>query len=742
MAIPFVRTTLKDWDLAEKLKDTQALANIPNYSAPLPVISCIGSSRDGKSTLLNIMHKVMHKIIAPVALESQRSPFISKNGNNMTTNGIDFVTIPGNCILVDCQGMALSDAKYDHFLTLIIYLISNVIVLNVRQRLDLQILNNLLAVFSFLSEIPPEHRRPEKPTLVIRLKDFQDFELLNEDPDFLKNYVNDWLKKSGDQYDHIKEAFSMAFDIQIVVTEYPKFLNKTSTLNIYDTTFDESNASFIDACEKIIGYAHAHKLTPNKLLTDKNNMRKLIHDLKNNANIDYRKLDLYHNVTSLELTRYVLTDINIEPYNDESILEKMNGTYKAYQLYTERKKQIDNLMNKTFNVKFKDVTQDLKDEIFGKLFFRFQNIVNMCEDTNKNKARELIKKDYETFENKFAFSDPLFGRLVNDVLGIFFDHKNDLTKTLIKVDKNLMEDIMIKLDAEELLLKTRQNEINAMNQQIVSDLVANIKKYDPKLHHENYIEEELDIQLWNCEYNLNADEMYKIVSKKTKSDLVKIYKQHKITYYLGADKSIKEKKVLNYNVTNHIPVNNADLYWSLKMQKMTDIVFLKNVDIEKNSCIQFIRLTPLYEAESLLMTSVAFVKMYFASMITFFNNYNLLVTEHKESMDAIIKNHTYIDDDGKIQMKIYTESADYIDHIKHINKPIVEIVIQFPANWEYLPDMMVNAIRHDFYRAIMHYITLNTNETNNIILTNENFETNDMDNENKEDEKYEDASDE
>lgn len=85
--------------------------------------------------------------------------------------------------------MQLEDAKYDHHLALITYLISDVIILTVRQRLDLQVFNNLLSVFSFLPEIPEEFRRKDKPQLVIRIKDFQNVADLKKDADYLTKLI-------------------------------------------------------------------------------------------------------------------------------------------------------------------------------------------------------------------------------------------------------------------------------------------------------------------------------------------------------------------------------------------------------------------------------------------------------------------------------------------------------------------------------------------------------------------------
>lgn len=302
----FIRTNLQTWGLAKDMGVDLMGCGVPCICEKerIPIISCIGTSRDGKSTLLNIIHKLA---IGPGAHTTL--PFTSRNGHTMVTNGIDYVHVPNTCMLIDCQGMALKDAKYDHFLALIVYLISDTVILNVRQQLDLQVLNNLLAVFSFLSEIPAEHRRKDKPTLMIRIKDFQDCEAYEQNPEYLDEYVSVWLTKSGDQYDHIKEAFRLAFNIEIVVTEYPCFSDKKrKIIDIMNPSFELENPSFVEACQKILSCKIADESSV--LVRDKNKLLKLVADLKKDPNIDFRKLDLYHNIASLDLERYVNNCIN------------------------------------------------------------------------------------------------------------------------------------------------------------------------------------------------------------------------------------------------------------------------------------------------------------------------------------------------------------------------------------------------------------------------------------------------
>ncbi|VBB18132.1 hypothetical protein YASMINEVIRUS_595 [Yasminevirus sp. GU-2018] len=95
MAKSFIKTYLNSWGLAEDFDESGLVVDSSSPSqngipfcegVQLPVISCIGSSRDGKSTLLNIIHKCL--------TESGASPFEAKNSSNMVTNGINYVDVP------------------------------------------------------------------------------------------------------------------------------------------------------------------------------------------------------------------------------------------------------------------------------------------------------------------------------------------------------------------------------------------------------------------------------------------------------------------------------------------------------------------------------------------------------------------------------------------------------------------------------------------------------------------------
>ena len=55
-AIPFIRTNKNTWGLAQEI-DPSVPGGIPSLkNDSVPVISCIGTSRDGKSTFLNMVY--------------------------------------------------------------------------------------------------------------------------------------------------------------------------------------------------------------------------------------------------------------------------------------------------------------------------------------------------------------------------------------------------------------------------------------------------------------------------------------------------------------------------------------------------------------------------------------------------------------------------------------------------------------------------------------------------------------
>lgn len=594
----FIRTDGDSWGIK---------GEIPVINSNIPVISAIGTSRDGKSTSLNLYaNYVMNNNSSNSYFSSLFewlktknelfSPFIAMQTDDVVTNGIDYYIIPDKCMLVDCQGMQLKDAKHDHFLMLITYLISNVIILTVRERLDLQVLNNCLAVFSFLSEIPSEFKRKDKPTLLIRIKDFQNFKQLNSEPDYLKKYVEKWLEKSNDQYDQIKEAFINTFEIDIIATKYPT-MNEDDEVNIHDSNFLNNNKTFANYCKKIDELSKG-KIAP-QFLNNSDNLKKLISSLRNNKTIDWKKLDLYHQITENELRRYLQEHLLNEPIiNDTTIIKKMDGSIDSYNLYTERSKLIDNTWEQLYNERFKDVTKSIKDEVFNTFFDKIAKNVFDAETKNIKLADEIILPYYKSFIN--MYTNPEFNNFNIDKIILYFkNHTEIFMNELNKVDKNIIDKYRKIIDEEEKEITEKQLKINDFNDMHKKEVEKKIIQYDIPTKLIKYTKEELDDSFKNKCYNLDIDTCYEKIRSILTSDILKIYKNNDETWLMDAQKSIVWKKeIQKYNplltVDNAI---NKEIYekyfWEYKEQLYSQMGFIQNdktigIISKLNSKIKFI----------------------------------------------------------------------------------------------------------------------------------------------------------
>lgn len=66
---------------------------------PVPCISCIGTSRDGKSTFMNLLcDYVLNKTDE---VNKPYEPFKSIESDDMVTNGIDYYHIKNKCLLIN-----------------------------------------------------------------------------------------------------------------------------------------------------------------------------------------------------------------------------------------------------------------------------------------------------------------------------------------------------------------------------------------------------------------------------------------------------------------------------------------------------------------------------------------------------------------------------------------------------------------------------------------------------------------
>jgi len=595
MSLPFVKIQ----------NDTLDLIHVPTISSGknIPVISCIGTSRDGKSTLLDFYCDWLMRNNGSGDLQRPRYPFPASNSIDPVTSGIDFYQVEDKCLLVDCQGMQqFSDAKHDHLISLICYQISNLIILTVRQRLDLQVLNNLLSMFSFLPQIEQKFRRMDRPRLILRIKDSPYEKEMRRDPKFLDHMVERWLRKTGDQYDAIKQAFIDAFEIHVIATSYPVDPDPdrdADSLNIYSEKFSAMNPSFVTACEKI------HRLsgslpggqTTCELMRNGKKLGSLVQSLIKNPNICYKKLDLYHNIVTNELLEYSKHQILVYPFTDQSLCDKMDGSFKASTLYLERMDQIKELEHHTLSIKFKDVPEEMKQHKLGPDFAAITGYVESARTKNILLAEDKVSPYWRTFRKKF--DGTCFDKKIQGFIEIFVDREREFLKGIESVDHSVQTKYIDLLVKEKQDLEKKQSMIIQKNEKIANEIRKRIKDYQMDTQIGLKIIEQIDqINVHNAWYNQKPEYVERKIRKDIVQVLTKIYEELNHIRFLGDDQNIwKQLTPVTPREIDQMISENSDLlgkpmfnelYYESLHHRLMEIGFLRDVDYTKIPGIRFI----------------------------------------------------------------------------------------------------------------------------------------------------------
>jgi hypothetical protein len=598
MSLPFIKIQ----------NDTLDLIHVPTITSGknIPVISCIGTSRDGKSTLLDFYCDWVIRNNGSIGsddLQTQsprpRYPFPTSNGIDPVTSGIDFYQVADKCLLVDCQGMQqFSDAKHDHLIALICYQISNLIILTVRQRLDLQVLNNLLSMFSFLPQIEQKFRRMDRPRLILRIKDSPHDKEMKRDPKFLDHMVERWLRKTGDQYDAIKQAFVDAFEIHVIATSYPVDPDPdqdSDSLNIYSEKFSAMNPSFVAACQHI--HRLSEKTTTCELMRNGKKLGSLVQSLNKNPNICYKKLDLYYNIVTNELLEYSKQHILVYPFIDHSICDKMDGSFKGSVLYLERLDQIKELEHHTLNIKFKDVPNEMKQQKLGPYFANITGHMESARKKNILLAEDIVSPYWRTFRKKFDGTS--FEKKIQGFIEIFVDREREFLKGIESVDHSVQTKYIDLLVKEKQDLEKKQSMIIKKNEKITNDINQRVREYQMDVKITSKIIEQIDqINVHNAWYNQKPECIERKIRKDIVQVLTNMYEELNHIRFLGDDQNIwKQLTYVTPREIDQMISDNSDLlgkpmfnelYYESLHHRLMEIGFLRDVDYTKIPGIRFV----------------------------------------------------------------------------------------------------------------------------------------------------------
>lgn len=679
MSKPFIRIYNKH-DQKDYPKDYQngwGIENkhdLPIVNEKIPVISVIGTARDGKSTILNCYHNFIN-IIHKKNNAYNKSPFKFADGQNTCTDGIDFYKT--DCyMLMDYEGMMHESVKYDHYLAIIAYLVSNVIIFNVRKRLDMQIMNNLLPVFSFLAEIPDEYRRKfeDKPILLIRITDFQDVKKLKENKNCLQEMLHDWLISKNDQYDKIKEAFNANFDIKIDYTCRP-IMDEECSFDVTNEDFFKNNPTFTNFLSNLATLSYGK--TPPSLLKSKENIIDLVEKLKKNDKIDWKKLDLYHQIITADLNIYA-KNILSGYLTDNTIITKMDGMKDASIFgYRERETMINAAIKEAAN-KFKDISQSARDEVFVPIFDNLKKIAEESRQLNHKKALEYIKPYHDTFKQRYVN----YGEWKNVVTDILFWHdesKKVFDKTLDLIDVEISAKIKNEMILERNSLIKLQDEINKKNKEVVNKINSEIEKYKPKGKFYDYMYEEIDAALTDNRLYNEGIKLLDKVTDRIKHDMKKIFDDNKRRYYLKGDMTI------GYHI------DRMDFDWEKRVPKSNkyNADFWSYVD----TILEKIGFLPIIKFFSIL-NEIEFVRVKcydikFVVSKKMFDNKNML-QKIKDVIDDYSDNEYVI---------LYKESKP--DVVLSPNKHTIDI--EYPKNMENM-FLKANHLRQELTKKMVKFL--------------------------------------
>jgi len=605
-SIKFIQANNNDWCIFD---DT----NIPELTNDIPVITCVGTSRDGKSTLLNVFanwlinkNKSDSDVMSKLYFWKDNSktffnPFVSSDGDDVVTDGMDYFLIPKKCMLIDCQGFQLKSAKNDHYLMLMTYLMSNIIILNVRQKLDLQVFNNLLPAFGFLNELPQESKKKDKPILLIRIKDYQNFKEIDKNKNYLELYLQKWLQKENDQYDELKDVMKNMFDIKIIATAMPK-MNDYNEINI-DNSFFQNNPTFEKLCEYL--YKLSYNLQPTDIMKNKILLKQIINELKMNKNIDFKSLDFYKNLTENQIYKFLQEFIPSSKYHvlsDTLLINDMNGSNLSYNKYTHRKELREELYELLYNQKFATISTNIKSECFNNMFQKYDDIIEQGKQKNISLAYQKIENARKIFMDKFDIDiNDNFDIFCTGLYEHFIFHKNMFIDVLENIDMNVKDEMLLMIENDEEKICELQKKINMLNDIQCNIIKDDIIKNDPVENIKAHIGIEICDDIHRGKYNMQMNDIIERYLHKLSVNIKDICMLTKGIYHSNKKLEITTSVNDYKNINMYMPENIIDIltnyYWEAMEKEFSSLGFIpngsrlsgsENLDMNINSNIEFV----------------------------------------------------------------------------------------------------------------------------------------------------------
>ena len=603
-----------------------------NILDDIKVISIIGNGRSGKSTFLNCISSFLNK--------NDTLIFDVQNTDEHCTSGIDmYYYKEHNIILLDCQGLQLSDSSHDPQLLLITYLISDCIIYNQKSMLNNDIFNTLSPLATFINYFENIQSNKNKPILYFRINDVE----LSFDA---QNHLEKTLMKKNDQYQNVRDAIQNLFSrVHIGITNsidrseknllaqhrYYEFINNT------DNNFNKTISELINIPINRKNYNNWFQ-----------SINEFVKKINSNEKIDFTKLDVYQLLIEKEILEFKLS-ISSDNYNDFSvgplqssydsdILPKIEYRDNCLQQF---KHKFELLNNSFFDKNYNEIKEKL-DKPIDKALIQIELLANIA-------IQSIEKQVFDKCTQSISYDD------------LWKDYISQNKKLNISDNRKIL--YLDKIN--EFLVKIRPYYKKVVNE--YNDKYTNFIQKTSKLISDFVSRNIFALELWNDKIRDITENMDQI-----NNSILKLEAQYKNIKSLNDLK----KAIINNYILGDYKIHNYDIDYKAFYSDSADIFNIISIDIDYiNLTVTFINKNlknlPIYSYLEGTVKTVLFNKFMENEEFT-----KICITKAKQNNLLIFNNHITVKDGNMVdpingEQKLYYKIKNGNYDSKELKKKFV-----------------------------------------------------------------------
>jgi len=110
---------------------------------------------------------------------------------------------------------------------------------------------------------------------------------------------------------------------------------------------------------------------------------------------------------------YRMQDVDYQ--NREKIINQMDGTKEARNMYTEIETNLNTQWNNIYYNTFRHVSMSSKDCVFLNYFNKMREMIKLASEKNMARANEIVKQKFKDYLNNVANHPEQFNLMVNQI---------------------------------------------------------------------------------------------------------------------------------------------------------------------------------------------------------------------------------------------------------------------------------------------------------------------------------------